>query len=70
MVREDRARQSRQRTRWKDELDSFAEVVWNRRAADIYEWRRLRGLFPAVNLKGLLVMLTLICGAVVYPSVT
>ena len=33
-------RQGRQRTRWRDEIESFAGVAWNRQAFDKDEWRR------------------------------
>ena len=39
--RDDKRRQGRQRTRWRDELGSLAGVTWNRRAANTDEWRRL-----------------------------
>ena len=31
-------RHGRQRTRWRDEMGSFAGVTWNRQASGINEW--------------------------------
>ena len=42
----------RQRTRWRDEIGCLAGVIWNRRAIDRDEWRKLGGgPCPAVDLE-------------------
>ena len=38
-------RQVRQVTRWKDEIGSFAGVIWNIQTTDNDEWRRLGEAF-------------------------
>ena len=40
-IRDGKRRQGRQRTRWRDEIESFASEDWKRQAADKDEWRRL-----------------------------
>ena len=43
--RDGESRQGRQRTRWRDEMESFVEVTSNRQTADRGEWRRLGEAF-------------------------
>ena len=43
--RDGKRRQGRQRTRWRDEIRSFAGVSWNRQVANKEEWRRLGEVF-------------------------
>ena len=45
MDRDDERRQSRQTTRQRDEIGSFAEVTWNRQAFIRDELKRLREVF-------------------------
>ena len=47
--RDGKRRQGRQRTRWKDEIRSFAGVAWNRRAADRGVEKVGGSLCPAVE---------------------